>query len=164
MSEATCTCDEGMVPHWEGCPAAVWNRRRSPSENEREIARLLEGIERHAGYLLRDSSDLVRAYDEGREETRIASLNTLFDSVKEALRLAASERSRLRETPDETRPASNAKHPEGLSYEVVFVDDDGERHEGWFATREEARSDIARRTSEITGTMYFCYWDIRDRC
>lgn len=128
-----------------------------------EETRSVEVFSLDVVHLLRDSADLVRQYDEGREETRIASLNALVDSAKEALRFAASERSRLRETPDETRPASNAKHPEGLSYEVVFVDDDGERHEGWFATREEARSDIARRTSEITGTMYFCYWDIRDR-
>lgn len=46
-------------------------------------------------------------------------------------------------------------------FEVVFVDDIGDRtSEGFFPTREAADQDIDRRHRALTGTLYFMGWEV----
>lgn len=45
-------------------------------------------------------------------------------------------------------------------FAVVWVDDNGREPLAFFDTRADAEGDIARRRSELTGTVYFGGWEV----
>jgi hypothetical protein len=42
----------------------------------------------------------------------------------------------------------------------MWVDDDGRHPLAYFNTRADAEGDVQRRSSELTGTVYFGGWDV----
>ena len=64
--------------------------------------------------------------------------------------------------PEEPEPAPPVEPEPRGRFEVVFVDDDGERSDGFFHTHEEAQAEIKRIQSTLTSTLYFCFWKVKE--